>query len=109
MENGFGSRLKHAWNAFTSRDPTSGSASYGDSYYYRPDRTRRTYTNEKSIVTSVLNRIALDAAAIDIRHCKLDENGRFKEEIESGLNNCLSLDANTDQTGRAFLQDVVIK
>lgn len=106
MENGFGSRLKHAWNAFTSRDPTSGSKSYGDSYYYRPDRTRRTYTTEKSIVTSVLNRIALDAAAIDIRHCKLDENGRFKEEIESGLNNCLSLDANTDQTGRAFLLDV---
>ena len=54
MENGFGSRLKHAWNAFTSRDPTSGSKSYGDSYYYRPDRTRRTYTTEKSIVTSVL-------------------------------------------------------
>ena len=105
MPNSLGSRLKHAWNAFTSRDPTY-EYSYGAQVsYYRPDRTRRTITNEKSIITAVLNRIALDAAAVEIRHSRLDENGRFSEEINSGLNNCLSLSANIDQTGRAFLQD----
>lgn len=105
MPNSLGSRLKHAWNAFTSRDPTY-EHSYGSQVsYYRPDRTRRTITNEKSIITAVLNRIALDAASVEIRHSRLDENGRFSEEINSGLNNCLSLSANIDQTGRAFLQD----
>lgn len=105
MPNSLGSRLKHAWNAFTSRDPTYEN-SYGTQVsYYRPDRTRRTITNEKSIITAVLNRIALDAASVEIRHSRLDDNGRFSEEINSGLNNCLSLSANIDQTGRAFLQD----
>ena len=105
MSNSLGSRLKHAWNAFTSRDPTYEHSYSGQVSYYRPDRTRRTITNEKSIITAVLNRIALDAAAVEIRHSRLDENGRFSEEINSGLNNCLSLSANIDQTGRAFLQD----
>ena len=105
MPNSLGSRLKHAWNAFTSRDPTYEHSYGAQVSYYRPDRTRRTLTNEKSIITAVLNRIALDAAAVEIRHSRLDENGRFSEEINSGLNNCLSLSANIDQTGRAFLQD----
>ncbi len=80
----------------------------GTSYSYRPDRPRFTRGNEKSIVTSVYNRIALDVAAIQIKHVQLDENGRYLEEVESGLNNCLSLEANVDQTGRAFIQDVVM-
>lgn len=105
MPNSLGSRLKHAWNAFTSRDPTYEHSYGAQVSYYRPDRTRRTITNEKSIITAVLNRIALDAASVEIRHSRLDENGRFSEEINSGLNNCLSLSANIDQTGRAFLQD----
>ena len=105
MPNSLSSRLKHAWNAFTSRDPTYEHSYGAQVSYYRPDRTRRTITNEKSIITAVLNRIALDAASVEIRHSRLDENGRFSEEINSGLNNCLSLSANIDQTGRAFLQD----
>ena len=108
MEQSFGSRLKHAWNVFRSRDPTSEFRDTGASYYNRPDRPRFTRGNERSITTSVLNRIALDASAIDILHVRLDKNGRFLEEINSGLNNCLTLSANTDQTGRAFKQDVVM-
>ena len=108
MEQSFGSRLKHAWNVFRSRDPTSEFMDAGASYYNRPDRPRFTRGNERSITTSVLNRIALDASAIDILHVRLDKNGRFLEEINSGLNNCLALSANTDQTGRAFKQDVVM-
>ena len=108
MEQSFGSRLKHAWNVFRSRDPTSEFGDTGASYYNRPDRPRFTRGNERSITTSVLNRIALDASAIDILHVRLDKNGRFLEEINSGLNNCLTLSANTDQTGRAFKQDAVM-
>ena len=108
MEQSFGSRLKHAWNVFRSRDPTSEFGDIGASYYNRPDRPRFTRGNERSITTSVLNRIALDASAIDILHVRLDKNGRFLEEINSGLNNCLTLSANTDQTGRAFKQDAVM-
>ena len=108
MEQSFGSRLKHAWNVFRSRDPTAEFGDIGASYYNRPDRPRFTRGNERSITTSVLNRIALDASAIDILHVRLDKNGRFLEEINSGLNNCLTLSANTDQTGRAFKQDAVM-
>lgn len=108
MEQSFGSRLKHAWNVFRSRDPTAEFRDTGASYCNRPDRPRFTRGNERSITTSVLNRIALDASAIDILHVRLDKNGRFLEEINSGLNNCLTLSANTDQTGRAFKQDVVM-
>lgn len=104
---GFTTRLQHAWNAFFNKDPTY-SKNYEYSSYYRPDRPRFTRGNERSIVTSVYNRIALDASAINIQHVRLDDNGRFKEVIESGLNNCLTLDANLDQTGRAFIQDVVM-
>lgn len=106
MEISFGSRLKHAWNAFRNRDPTTYN--YGESYNYRPDRPRLTRGNERSIVTSIFNRIALDVSNVEIKHCRLDENGRFVEEIDSGLNNCLNLEANLDQTGQAFIQDVVI-
>lgn len=105
---GLTDRLKHAWNAFTNRDPTDYYQNTGMSYSYRPDRPRLTRGNERSIVTSVYNRIALDASAIAIQHVRLDDNGRFKEVIESGLNNCLTLDANVDQTGRAFVQDIVM-
>ena len=108
MEQSFGSRLKHAWNVFRSRDPTAEFWDTGASHYNRPDRPRFTRGNERSITTSVLNRIALDASAIDILHVRLDKNGRFLEEINSGLNNCLTLSANTDQTGRAFKQDAVM-
>lgn len=107
MEETIGSRLRHAWNAFFNKDPTYGK-NYEYSSYYRPDRPRFTRGNERSIVTSVYNRIALDVSSINIQHVRLDDNGRFKEVIESGLNNCLTLDANLDQTGRAFIQDVVM-
>lgn len=108
MEITLGSRLKHAWNAFLSREPTNYYQGLGRGYSYRPDRPRLTRGNERSIVTSVFNRIALDAAAINIQHVKLDENGRFLSTVNSGLNNCLTLEANMDQTARAFIHDVVM-
>lgn len=105
-EMSFGNRLKHAWNAFLNRDPTSYNR--GTSYYYRPDRPRLTRGNERSIVTSVYNRIALDVAAVNIQHVRIDENNRFLNAIDSKLNNCLTVEANLDQTSRAFIQDVVM-
>ena len=108
MELSVGSRFKNAWNAFLNRDPTSGFRDIGSGYSYRPDRFRLTRGNERSIVTSVYNRIALDVAAIDIQHVKLDNEGRFCSVVDSGLNNCLSIEANIDQTGRAFIQDAVM-
>lgn len=109
MELTIGSRLKHAVNAFMNRDPTPAyKYGYGVGYSYRPDRPRLTRGNERSIVTSVFNRIALDAASMNINHCRLDDDDRFMEFINSGLNNCLALEANLDQTARAFVQDVVI-
>lgn len=101
-------RIQRGWNAFRNRDPTTDYRDYGESYYYRPDRPMFTRGNERSIATSVYNRIALDASSIIIQHVRLDENSRFSSVINSGLNNCLNLDANLDQTGRAFLQDVVM-
>lgn len=108
MEISVGSRFKNAWNAFLNRDPTLGFRDIGSGYSYRPDRFRLTRGNERSIVTSVYNRIALDVAAIDIRHVKLDDEGRFCSVVDSTLNNCLSVEANLDQTGRAFIQDAVM-
>ncbi len=108
MEQTLGSRFKHAWNAFRNRDPTINFSNVGEISYYRPDRPRFTRGNERSIVTSVYNRIALDASAINIQHVRLDDNGRFLSIIESGLNDCLTLDANIDQTSRAFIQDAVM-
>ena len=108
MPQSLGSRLKHAWNAFTNKDPTGIRMDTGPSYFRRPDRVRFTRGNERSITTSVYNRIAMDVASLTINHVRLDENKRFKEVIDSGLNECLTLSANLDQTGRAFMQDVVM-
>ena len=106
---GLKTRFQRAWNAFfNNRDPTVQYQEIGGGYSYRPDRPRLSRGNERSIVTSVYNRIAMDCAAIDIKHVRLDENNRFKEEINSDLNNCLSIEANVDQTGRAFIQDIVM-
>ena len=108
MEISFGNRLRHAWNAFFSRDPTYMYRNVGSSYRYRPDRPRLSRGNERTILTSIFNRIALDVSGIEIKHCRLDDNGRFMEEIDSGLNNCLNLESNIDQTGRSFIQDIVM-
>lgn len=108
MELQFGSRLKNAFNAFLNRDPTNHYRPMEYGSYYRPDRPRFSRGNEKSIVTSVYNRIALDVSAMDIKHCRMDVDGRYLEDIKSDLNNCLTLEANIDQTSRAFMQDVVM-
>ena len=107
----FGERIMHAWNAFTSRDPTSRyyyREDFGMAYSSRPDKHRLTRGNERSIVNAVYNRIAIDAASIKMVHAKLDENDHYVETIKSGLNYCLNTEANIDQTGRAFMQDVVM-
>ena len=100
--------LQHAWNAFVNRSPTNYRGDIGTSYSYRPDRVRFSRGNERSIVTAVLNRIAMDVAAIDIRHVKLDDNDRYVGNMVSGLDNCLTIEANKDQTGRAFKQDIIM-
>lgn len=105
---GFMDRIHRGWNAFRNRDPTTEYRDTGLGYAYRPDRVRFTRGNERSIVTSVYNRIALDVAAINIQHVQLDDNNRFTSIVESGLNSCLNLEANIDQTGRAFVQDIVM-
>lgn len=106
----FGDRIKHAWNAFTGqgdqfRKPFSD---YGESYGTRPDRVRLTISNERSIISSIYTRLGIDVAAVDIRHVRLDDNERYIETIQSGLNNCLQLEANIDQGARAFRQDVAM-
>ena len=106
MENNFGLRIKKAWNAFMNRGNTVNEYSYGS--YYRPDRIRLTRGNERSIITAIINKIALDIASLDIMHCRLDDNDRFKEVIKGNLNNCLTLEANLDQSYRAFFQDIVM-
>ena len=105
---GITDRLQHAWNAFLDNDRRRPYQDMGYFSYNKPDRVRFTRGNERSIVTSVYNRLALDVASISIKHVRLDENGRYTEEINSGLQNCLNVEANIDQTGRAFLQDVVM-
>lgn len=107
MEHDFWTRLKHGWNAFLSREPTEYyRMDLGQSYSRRPDRPRLSRGNERTIITSILNRIAVDAAEIEIKHVRLDENGRYLEDIDSGLNNCLNVEANIDQAGTAFKQDM---
>lgn len=107
MEQPFSERIKRAWNAFLNRAPTdyyrddNGSVSY-----VRPDRVKFTRGIDRTIVNSIYNRIAVDAASISIEHVKLDDNNRYLETVDSGLNQCLTVSANVDQTGRAFLQDV---
>lgn len=108
MELSFGTRLRHAWDIFRSREPTTTYQDTGPGYSYRPDRPRLTRGNERTIITAIYNRIAVDVASININHCRIDENGRYTETIDSTLNQCLNLEANIDQTGRAFMQDVVM-
>ena len=109
MSEPFFTRLKHAWNAFiNNKDQTINYGVLGSSYYYRPDRQRFTGGNERTIVTSVYNRIALDVSAVEIKHVRIDENDRYKETINSGINSCFNTEANIDQTGRAFIQDIVM-
>lgn len=111
MADPLGMRLKHAWNAFRSREgPVEDSYTYntGPSTYYRPDRTVIRSTNERSIIMSVYNRISMDVSSISIQHVRLDQNGRYSETIKSGLNYALTVEANLDQTAKAFMQDVVL-
>ena len=113
MELTLTSRIKRAWNAFTNnRDPTTNiyphSTNLGMGYVYRPDRVRFSRGNERSIVTAIYNRVAMDVSSIGIKHCRIDKNGRYIEDIKSSLNECLTLEANIDQTSRAFMQDVVM-
>lgn len=107
MEMSLGARLKHAWNVFTANEFVKPRWDIGPSYHYRPDRPIFSRGNERSIITSVYNRIALDVAAITIQHVRLDDEGRFTSVMNTSLNSCLSLEANLDQTGRAFIQDIV--
>lgn len=108
MRESFTSRLQHAWNAFRGNDSTKNYSDLGMSYGTRPDRVRLRMGNERSIVSSIYTRIAIDVAAIMIQHVKTDQNGRFLEALHTGLNECLTIKANIDQTGRAFMQDVVM-
>lgn len=105
----FTERLKRSWNAFFNKDPTPRvSNNEGSSYSYRPDRVRFTFGNERSTITQVYNKIAVDCAAIDIQHIKLDDQKRFNGVVNSGLNECFTVSANIDQTGRALIQDIVM-
>jgi len=103
----FTNRLQHAWNAFMGRDPTP-SFNYGYSSSVRLDRPRLSPKNERSVVTAVYTRLSVDVSAIVVQHIKIDENGRYLETVKSGLNNVLNCEANIDQTGRAFVQDIVL-
>lgn len=107
MGNSFGERLRHAWNAFNGNQQIQ-YRDIGSSYSYRPDRVRLSCRNERSIVTSIYNHIAMDVAAIKIRHVYTDDDGNFVSFINSGLDNCLSFEANIDESGRSFIQDVVL-
>lgn len=109
MELAVSSRFKNAWNAFLNKDQNLNAYNtYQTGSFYKPDRTRLSMGNERSIITSVFNRISIDVSSISIRHCKLDDNDRFSEYITDDLDNCLSLDTNMDQTSRSFFQDVVL-
>lgn len=104
----FRSRIKNAWNAFFNKDPTLDMKDYGASFFSRPDRPILSRRNERTIIVAIFNRIASDCSAVEMKHVLLDNNGRYKEDMESGLNNCLTVEANGDQTGRAFMQDIVM-
>ena len=104
-------RIRSGWNAFIGRDPTDIyqiASSYGSSYGYYPDRKVLSGGSEKTIINSIYNRIAVDVSTIDIEHVRIDENNNFLEQINSGLNNCFTLEANKDQAGRAFVQDIAL-
>ena len=110
MAEPIGSRLRKAWNVFRNKEEEAASywtTDIGPAYYSRPDRSRLSFRNERTI-NSILNRIALDASSIDIKHCKLDDNGRYLKDIDSSLNRCFNTEANIDQTGRAFRNDMFL-
>ena len=107
MENSLGERLKHAWNAFNG-NPLIEYRNIGPSYSYRPDRIRLSGRNERSIINSIFNRIAMDVASVKIQHVRTDDDGNYVSVIDSGLNSCLNFEANIDQSGRAFIQDIVL-
>lgn len=110
MPDSLRSRVKRSWNAFLNRDPTDDYAPAVEevTYGYRPDRTRFTRANQNTIITPIYNRIAIDVASISINHVRLDKDGRYNETLSTGLNECLTLSANIDQTGRALVQDIVM-
>ena len=111
MAEPIGSRLRKAWNVFRNRNQEDASywtTDSGPTYYYRPDRSRLSFRNERTTINSVLNRMSADAASIDIRHVKLDEDGRYKEGVDSGLNRCFNVEANLDQAARAFKNDIYL-
>ena len=109
MPTTFGSRLAHAWNAFFNKDPTQyASVGFGTAAYNRPDRYRMSPSNKRSIVSAIYNRIAVDCSMIKLEHVKVDQNGRYQETVNSGLNDCLTVKANIDQTGRDLIRDIVI-
>lgn len=102
-------RLKHAWDAFRNRDPTKiNTYNLGEANYYNPGKVRLRINNERSIIASIYNRIAIDAASIEIRHVRLDQNGRYLEDVNDSLNKCLTISPNLDQTPRAFFQDIYL-
>lgn len=104
----FGSRLKHAWNAFLNRDPPNliDYANIGPSFTARPDRPTLRMSNERTIIAAIINRISIDVSRTTIQHVRLDENNRFSSVIDSGLNNCLTLEANIDQSAQQFKHDI---
>lgn len=108
MEITFGNRLKHAWNAFMNKDPTEYYKDLGMAYSYKPDRPRLTRGNERTTISSIYNRISLDVASLDFMHVRLDDDGRFLDVMDTTLNNCFTTEANLDQTGRSFIQDIVM-
>jgi len=111
MAEPIGSRLKKAWNVFRKKEEEDASywpVDTGPAYYYRPDRNRLNFRNERTIVNSILNRMSVDAASIEIKHVKLDEDGRYLENVDSNLNRCFNIEANIDQTGRAFRTDIYL-
>lgn len=107
MANSIGERITHAWNAFKNPQPVF-TTPFGPSYNVRPDRNRMRMGNERSIVASIYTRISIDVAAVSIHHVRTDQNGRYASDIYSGFNDCLTLNANMDQTGRAFIQDIAM-
>ena len=108
MDKSIMSRFKNAWNAFKNPEPVYQPQDTTPSHSYRPDRSRLTRRNERTIINSIFTRIALDVASIDFKHCKLDENGRYTDTMDSGLNRCLMEEANLDQTGSSLIQDIVM-
>jgi Phage portal protein len=104
----FGSTLKHAWNVFTNNENVRNFRGYGASYGSRPDRVRLRVPNERSMISSIYTRLGIDVASVDMRHVRTDEENRYIEDINSGLNNCLTVEANLDQAARAFRQDIAM-